>query len=161
MSWDSYVAMITNVYDAATQQYTVTAVGKDGAIFGLDGGVWAKSEGLTVTQYEHEIQLDETNVQKISVDEPEILKKLLGGDDRCGDGGVRIGGEKYMVTKRDGKLINLSKRGGGAIIGKAKTCGVIGIYEADKVDSTGKGQNPGDLTLRIEALVEYLESQGY
>ena len=63
-----------------------------------------------------------------------------------------------MLTRREGKFINLSKRGGGAIIGKAKTCGVIGIFDKAKVDSTGKAQNPGDLALRIEALVEYLES---
>ena len=70
MSWDSYVAMITNVYDAATQQYTVTGVGQDGAIFGYDGAVWAKSEALTITQYDHEIQIDETNTQTVAVDEP-------------------------------------------------------------------------------------------
>ena len=66
-----------------------------------------------------------------------------------------------MFVSQEGKLTRLSKRRGGAIIGKAKTCGVIGTWNSEDADSTGKNQNPGDVTLRIEALVEYLESQGY
>ena len=162
MSWDSYVAMITNVFDAEAGAYTVTGVGQHGGIFGFDGTKWGTTEGFDLTAYDYDIVLDDDgNTQKVAVDEPGIFKDLLNGNDKGGDAGVRLGNEKYMVVRRDGKFINLSKKAGGAVIGKAKTCAVIGVWTSASVDSTGKNQNPGDLHKRVEALVEYLEGQGY
>ena len=140
----------------------MTGVGEHGGIFGHDGVKWGTSEGFDLTAYPYDIVLDdEGNTQKADVDEVKIFKDLLNGNDRGGEAGVRLGGEKYMVVRRDGKFINLSKRAGGAIIGKAKTCAAIGTWTNTKKDSSGKVQNPGDLQLRLEALVEYLETQGY
>ena len=161
MSWDSYIAMITNVYDYSAQAYTVTGVAQYGAIYGHDGTKWGSTEGFDLKSYEYEIQIDDTNTQKVNIDEVAIFKKVITGDDRGGEAGIRFGGEKYMVTSRDGNRVNLSKKAGGAIIGKAKTCAVIGVWTSALKDSTGKYQNPGDTWTRVKAMVEYLESQGY
>ena len=66
-----------------------------------------------------------------------------------------------MVTGRDGNRINLSKKAGGLIVGKAKTCAVLGIWTSALKDSNGKFQNPGDVWTRVKAMVDYLESQGF
>ena len=162
MSWDGYVAMITNVFDAASNSYTVTGVAKNGGIFGHDGTKWGATEGFDLTAYDYDVVLDEEgNKKTVNVDEKALFKDVLNGQTRGGEAGLRFNNEKYMFVSQEGKLTRLSKRGGGAIIGKAKTCGVIGTWNSEDADSTGKNQNPGDVTLRIEALVEYLESQGY
>ena len=66
-----------------------------------------------------------------------------------------------MCTGRDGNRINLSKKAGGAIIAKAKTCAVIGVWTSAMKDSHGKFQNPGDVWGRVKAMADYLETQGY
>ena len=161
MSWDSYIAMITNVYDYSAQSYTVTGVAQYGAIYGLDGTKWGSTEGFDLKSYEYEIQIDDTNTKKVSIDEVATLKSILTGDDKGGEAGIRLNGEKLMITGRDGNRINLSKKAGGLIIGKAKTCAVLGEWTSAQKDSHGKFQNPGDVWARVKAMVEYLESQGY
>ena len=37
------------------------------------------------------------------------------------------------------------------MVGKAKTCAVIGIWHSDDTDSTGKNQNPGDVLVEVHA----------
>lgn len=98
MSWDGYVAMITNVYDAAAQQYTVTGVGQFGGIFGFDGTKWATSEGFDLTCYEYNIQIDDETTQAVQIDEPSILKSIINGNSKGGEAGIRLGNEKYMVV---------------------------------------------------------------
>ena len=74
----------------------------------------------------------------MTVDEVAIFKSILNGDDKGGEAGIRLGGEKFMVTGRDGNRINLSKKAGGAIIAKSKTCAVIGVWTSALKDSHGK-----------------------
>ena len=121
-------------------------------------GCWSASISSKVKADSHAVLLA---TKKVAVDEKALFKDLLNGQTRGGEAGIRFNNEKYMFVSQEGKLTRLSKRGGGAIIGKAKTCGVIGTWNSEDADSTGKNQNPGDVTLRIEALVEYLEQQGY
>ena len=161
MSWDSYIAQITNVYDYAAGAYTATGVAQFGAIYGLDGSKWGASEGFDLKSYEYEMQIDDSTTKKVHIDEVDIFKNLLTGNDKGGEAGNRFGGEKYMVTGRDGIRINLSKKAGGMIVGKAKTCAVIGVWTSALKDSNGKFQNPGDVWTRVKAMVDYLESQGY
>ena len=161
MSWDSYIAMITNVYDYSAQAYTVTGVAQYGAIYGLDGTKWGATEGFDLKSYEYEIHIDDTNTKKVNIDEVAIFKSVVTGDDKGGEAGIRINGEKLMCTGRDGNRINLSKKAGGLIIGKAKTCAVLAEWTSAQKDSNGKFQNPGDTWARVKAMVEYLESQGY
>ena len=162
MSWDSYVAMITNVFDAEKNSYTVNNVAKNGGIFGLDGTKWGATEGFDFTAYDYEVVLDEEgNKKSVPVDEKQLFKNVLSGETRGGEAGLRFNGEKFMFVSQEGPYTRLSKRGGGAIIGKAKTCGVIGTWDSEEKDSSGKNQNPGDVALRIEALVDYLSTQGY
>ena len=162
MSWDGYVAMIQHVFDAASNSYTVQNVAASGGIFGLDGTKWGATEGFDLTVYDYDVLLDEEgNKKTVNVDEKALFKDVLNGNTRGGEAGLRFGNDKYMFVSQEGKYTRLSKRGGGAIIGKAKTCGVIGTWDTASTDSTGKNQNPGDVMLRIEALVQYLEQQGY
>ncbi len=161
MSWDSYIAQITNVYDYAAGAYTATGVAQFGAIYGLDGSKWGSSEGFDLTSYDYEIDDGTGTTKKIAIDESAILKAVLSGDDKGGEAGIRIGKEKFMLTGRDGDRINLSKKAGGLIIGKAKTCAVLGVWTSAQKDSNGKFQNPGDVWARVKAMVDYLTSQGY
>ena len=138
MSWDSYIAQITNVYDYTAQTYTATGVAQFGAIYGLDGSKWGSTAGFDLTTYEYELDDGAGNVTKVIVNEPEILKSILGGNDKGGEAGIRLGGEKYMLTGREADRINLSKKAGGMIIGKSKTCAVLGVWTSALKDSNGK-----------------------
>ena len=66
-----------------------------------------------------------------------------------------------MLSGSEDGRINLTKKAGGMIIGKAKTCAVLGVWTSALKDSHGKFQNPGDTWARVKAMVDYLTSQGY
>ena len=138
MSWDTYAQMITNVWDYPSQKFSGSGIGQFGAIIGYDGTLWAATPGFALTAYDYSIQLDETNTKTVAVDEVQIYKSLLLGDSRGGEAGIRLNQEKFMVTSKDGPRINLSKKGGGAIILKSKQCSLIGVWTSASKDFSGK-----------------------
>jgi profilin len=125
MSWDSY-----------TQTLTSGGAAKSAAIIGLEGGVWAASPGLT-----------------ISADE---IKTLVSGFSNASvfqQGGVVVGGQKYMYLQSDETQIQGKKGATGVSVAKAGKCLIIGIY--------GDGQQPGNCRSNVERIRDYLVGVGY
>ena len=74
-----------------------------------------------------------------------------------------MGGEKYMLTYKDEEaaITQLTRRGGGAVVGKTASAVVIGFWKKDKADSNGKTQNMEDCFARVKEMAAYLIEQGY
>ncbi|CAI2381908.1 unnamed protein product [Moneuplotes crassus] len=161
MSWDSYVAMMTNTLDPETNAYTVTGVGTFGAIYGTDGSKWGNTEGFELYAYEYEIDGGDGTTTKVAINEVDIVKDILGGKTKGGDAGIRLGNKKYMhISEYDG-VHKLVCSGGGALIAKTEKCYMVCVYDTKNNDSNGKPQNPGDVEKNMLYLRTYLTENGY
>ena len=161
MSWDSYVAMITNTLDPETNQYTTTGVGTYGAIYGTDGSKWGATEGFELYAYEYEIDAGDGTVEKENINEVDIVKGIFEGKTKGGKAGVRLGNKKYMYISSYEGIHKLSCGGGGALLAKTDKCYLVAIWDSSNQDSNGKPQNPGDVEKNLIYLKEYLKSSGY
>jgi len=74
-----------------------------------------------------------------------------------------MGDEKFMLTFKDDEapLAQMTRRGGGACVGKTTTAVVIGWWKKDKVDSNSKAQNMEDCFKLVQEMTTYLTEQGY
>ena len=74
-----------------------------------------------------------------------------------------MGGEKYMLTYKDDSaaITQMTRRNGGAVVGKAATVVIIGFWKKDKQDSNGKFQNMEDVFKLVQEMTAYLIEQGY
>ena len=156
MSWDAYVAMMTNTFDPDTNQYSVTGVGTHGAIYGKDGAKWGATEGFELYAYDYEIDTGDGNTEKEYINEVDIVKGIFEGKTKGGKAGVRIGNKKYMYIGSYDGVHKLSCSGGGAILAQTNKCYLIAIWDNSNQDSTGKPQNPGDVEKNVAYLREYL-----
>ena len=161
MSWDSYVAMITNTLDPETNQYTTTGVGTYGAIYGKDGSKWGATEGFELYAYEYEIDAGDGTTEKENINEVEIVKGIFDGKTKGGKAGVRLGNKKYMYISNYDGIHKLSCGGGGALLGQTDKCYIVAIWDSSNQDSNGKPQNPGDVEKNLVYLREYLKNSGY
>ena len=68
-----------------------------------------------------------------------------------------------MLTYKEDEasLAQLTRRGGGACVGKAATVVIIGFWKKDKQDSNGKTQNMEDCFKLVQEMTAYLSEQGY
>ena len=161
MSWDSYVAMMTNTLDPETNQYTTTGVGTFAAIYGTDGSKWGTTEGFELYAYEYEIDAGDGSVEKENINEVDIVKGIFEGKTKGGKAGIRLGNKKYMYISAYDGLHKLACGGGGAILGKTDKCYLIATWDSSNMDSAGKPQNPGDVEKNMVYLKEYLANSGY
>ena len=160
MSWDAYVAMMTNTLNPETNQYDVTGVGSYGAIYGKDGAKWGSTEGFELYAYEYEIDAGDGTTEKENVNEVDIVKGIFEGKTKGGKAGIRMANKKYMYINSYDGLHKLSCGGGGAILGQTGNCYLIATWDSSVSDSTGKPQNPGDVEKNVSYLREYLKESG-
>ena len=160
MSWDSYVAMMTNTLNPDTNQYDVTGVGSNAAIYGKDGSKWGASEGFELYAYEYKIDPGDGTEEVENVNEVDILKGIFEGKTKGGKAGVRLGNKKYMYISNYDGVHKLSAGGGGAILGETEKCFLIATWDSTQADSAGKPQNPGDVEKNVIYLREYLKESG-
>ena len=158
MSWDSYVAMMTNTLDPETNQYTVTGVGSNGAIYGKDGSKWGATEGFELYAYEYKIDNGDGTETTENINEVDILKGIFEGKTKGGNAGVRLGNKKYMYINAYDGIHKLSAGGGGCLLAETSNAYLIATWDSASADSTGKPQNPGDLEKNIIYLREYLNA---
>jgi len=86
------------------------------------------------------------SIQNVEVNEVACAMGGADGNRQPSQAGIRMAAEKYMLTYKDEEVAvaQLTKRGGGACVGKTTTAVVIGVWMKDQVDSTGKTQNMED-----------------
>ena len=161
MSWDGYVAMLTNTLDPDTNKYTTTAVGTFAAIYGVNGSKWGSTEGFELYAYEYDIDAGDGTTIKETVNEVDIVRGIFEGKTTGGSAGIRLGNKKYMYISEYDGLHKLACGGGGAILGRTDNCYMIATWDSTNVDSSGKPQNPGDVEKNVIYLRQYLKDIGY
>jgi hypothetical protein len=142
----------------------MTNVNEHGAIYGLDGTLWAANEGFQVYSYDFDMMLEDGSTKKVPVNEFTTMLEASKGNRKGSEAGIRINNQKYMLLRHDptSKCAYLGREGGGgACIVQVKTAIVIGIWNKAAEMSNGKLQNPGDCNDLTEKMGVYLTSMGY
>ncbi|OEL22583.1 Profilin-4 [Dichanthelium oligosanthes] len=132
MSWQAYV---DDHLMCEIEGQRLTAA----AIIGLDGSIWAQSEG-TFPQFKPE----EIAAIMKDFEEPGTLAPT----------GLFLGGTKYMVIQGEHGVVIRGKKGtGGITIKKTGMSLIIGIYD--------EPMTPGQCNMVVERLGDYLVEQGF
>ncbi|KAF9153931.1 hypothetical protein BG015_002300 [Linnemannia schmuckeri] len=126
MSWQSYV------------DNNLVGTGKvaKGAIFGLDGSLWATSSNFSVSAAE--------------------AKKLIAAFDDVNDiaaNGLYLEGTKYVYLRTVGDSIYARNGATGITAVKTKQCVLVGFYN--------ENQQAGDCNGVVESVATYLKESGY
>jgi len=159
--WQSYIDQIVNKMDYNTNEFSVTGICDEAAIYGHDGSAWAWSPGfpeLKVSSFTVE-GMTAADTKTHQVDEFQCALKAADGNRNPSEAGIILGGEKYMFTSNNDGLTQLSRRGGGgASLMKTNTALVIAFWKKDKPFTGGKNgvQNAGDCAMQVEAMAKYL-----
>ncbi|KAF9183709.1 profilin, required for normal timing of actin polymerization in response to thermal stress [Haplosporangium sp. Z 767] len=126
MSWQTYV------------DNNLVGTGKvsKGAIYGLDGSVWATSPGFNV-----------------SGDEVKSLVAAFSDSSNIAANGLFLEGVKYVYLRTVGDSIYARHGATGVTLTKAKTCVLVGFY--------GENMQAGDCNSVVENLAQYLVSMNY
>ena len=128
------------------------------AILDQKGNVLAKTPGLEIKSYQHEITNEEGKPEKVLVEEGKALVEIVLTGSTKSKAGIRINNKKYMLVKFEGgkKLAYFSKIGGGACVMATKTVIVFASYNTELKMSDGNSQNPGLCNEVVEKLGDML-----
>ncbi|TNV75876.1 hypothetical protein FGO68_gene17275 [Halteria grandinella] len=162
--WDAYLHQITNKFDHATNQYTLTNVCEFAAIYGHDGNAWATSPGFALYNYEFDLTQEDGSKKKVPVSEFKACFEATKGNRKGSEAGIRIANQKYMFIKHnpENNSVYLAREGGGgACIIKTGQTIVIGVWNKAASMSNGQLQNAGDCNELVEAMGKYLIQSGY
>ncbi|TAQ87158.1 hypothetical protein B7494_g4537 [Chlorociboria aeruginascens] len=130
MSWQAYV----------DSSLVGTGYVDKGALCSVAGdSVWASTEGFNVTPNELK----------------EVVKGLNGETDDLWAEGLHIAGDRYVLTKAEGRVLLARKGKAGVVIVKTTQAILISYYDEDKNQLL---QNASTTT---EKLADYLIGQGY
>lgn len=111
---------------------------KRACICGLDGSIWARSEGA------NEFKGTEAELKKFIA----LFEKIHEVPGK----GCELEGIHYIVPRTEDNLIFGKKDKTGLFASKTKTAVVIGCYE---------GENAADARVAVEKLAQYLNEAGY
>jgi len=126
MSWQTYVD--TNLVGTGK---VVKA-----AILGLGGGVWAASQGYS-----------------LSLDEQKAILTAYAEREETQKNGIRLSGHKFFALRVDDRSIYLKKGSDGVVIVKTKQAVLVAEYIAPT--------QAAEATPVVEGLADYLISVGY
>ncbi|XP_077988179.1 profilin-like [Glandiceps talaboti] len=134
MSWDGY---IDNMIAQSKDSSGIAHICK-GGIYGKDGSLWGKSEGV-------EVKTEEVKC---------LIPALTEGDtSHVAANGIVLEGKKYQFLRvdEDAKAMYGKKKGeGGISIMASKTAVIIGMYD--------EGKQAGNANKGVQVIGEYLES---
>ena len=146
MSWNDWVK--NSLINCTDHGHSYMNVLTDAAIVGLDGAVWARTDGID-----------------IKPDECKKLNELLNQSEN-NTPSVVVGGKKYQVTHYEpNAFVYLKIKEGGATIAKTTKAFVVGIYSTAKKYKTGEGkelpQSVGMCNTVVENLAATLKGMNY
>ena len=158
--WQTYADQVVNRFDYDTNDWAITNVCNGGAIYGQDGTLWAVSgnEGGDLSTYQHPLEGMDGSVNNVEVNEVACAMGASDGNRNPSEAGIRMGGGKYMLTYKDPDqaIAQLTRAGGGAVVGKTTTAVVIGFWKKDQQDSTQKFQNMEVVFKLVKEMCDYL-----
>ena len=158
--WQTYADQVVNRFDYETNDWAITNVCSGAAIYGQDGTLWANSgtEGGDLTTYQHPLEGMGGDITNVEVNEVACAMGAADGNRQPSQAGIRMGKGKYMLTYKDDELAiaQLTRSGGGAVVGKTTTAVVIGFWKKDQVDSNSRPQNMEDCRGLVQEMCSYL-----
>lgn len=100
--WNTYAEQVKSKFDYDSNDWAITNISSGAAIYGLEGGVWGLSEGMSeLTTYQHELDDGEGNKEMVEVNEVTCAAGAADGNRAPSKAGIRICGKKYMLTYKD------------------------------------------------------------
>ena len=150
--WDQYIGHLMGFYSAKKNEWTKQGVCESCAIYGMDGTLWAASDKWKgLSEYKHTVESmgDEAN-ETIDVNELEIAKTISTGNRNPGKAGVRLCGQKFMMTTYDEGLASLSASVGGGAVARTGKALIIAIFNKEAHMSNKMNQNVGDVAIGVE-----------
>ncbi|KAF2747310.1 Profilin/allergen [Sporormia fimetaria CBS 119925] len=129
MSWQAYV----------DQSLVGTGNIDKAVIVGLDGTVWASTEGFSIPPAELKVILD-------SFDDKSDPKKVIVE-------GLKVNGEKYMTISADEDSLKAKKGKEGLVVAKTNQAVLIGHHPEDIQTNVANSS--------VAELQEYLKKVGY
>ena len=157
--WEGYIYQIQNKFDHTTQQYKLTNVCEHAALFGLDGTMWASTQGFQLYNYEFEMTQEDGSKKKVNVNEFNCVVEATTGNRKGSEAGIRMANQKYMMIKHnpENNSVYLGREGGGgACVARTKSALVIGIWNKAAQMGNGNLQNAGDCNECVEKVAEFL-----
>ena len=120
-----------------------------------DGTLWAATPNMCPRKYEGAVTLEDGSEEMQMIDERTNLVELVKTGQK-GPQGLRLNGEKYIVTRTLPEPFTVYGKGPGG--GLVMTCTteviMIGFWEAEK------GHTAGGCAILVEKLGDYLREQG-
>ena len=162
--WQTYAQQLMHKFDYDTNDWAINNVANGAAIYGQDGTLWAAegNEGGDLAEYQHPLEGMDGSVQQVNVSEVACACGAADGNRNPSEAGIRMGKTKYMMTYKDPDqpITQLTRAGGGAVVGKTQTGVCIAFWKKDQADSNGKTQNMEDCFKLVKEMVDYLTEQG-
>lgn len=128
-----------------TNEWTTTNVCSAAGIYGHDGTLWASSPAGSdlISSYPHEIEQEDGTVQTVQLNEAVCALGASNNNRNPTPAGIRLNRLKHMIKFYDAetKCVMLGSSTGGACVGQALTCFVVGFFNKEQKDSNGKTQN--------------------
>jgi hypothetical protein len=163
--WQTYTDQVVNRFDYDANDWSITGVCNGAAIYSQDGTLWAMSgnEGDGLADYAHPLEQMDGSVQEVQISEIACAIGAADGNRSPSEAGIRMGKTKYMLTYKDPDqaIAQLTRSGGGAVVGKTSTAVVIGFWKKDQADSNGRAQNMEDAFKLVKEMCDYLIEQGF
>merc|ERR1711990_339090 len=164
-AWMEYIQQVLDKMNFNTGEYTKTGVCEAAAIYGQDGSAWAWSPNFPELQPQQVTieGMTDADTKTVTVDEFNCALQAGKGNRNPGEGGIRMGNEKYMFVSHNDGLTQLSKKGGGASIYLTATAMIIAFFVKDKpmTHSNKEFQTAGGCSDQVLAMGNYLKDQGY
>lgn len=167
MSWSMFVDMYLVNFTHQPTGRSASNVCEQGAIFGLDGAVWAATPGFSLDSYSTEIMNDDGSSSVAPIDEFATLEDAFQNNGLTSRaGGLRLHRERYHLISFDGEkgVMYLRKRGGGACVARTTSAFVIGTFSSQLqmtgLDGSLEPQNPGATNRSCEDLQAVLLQSG-
>ena len=164
-AWQTYADQVLNKFDYETNDWAITNVNSGAALYGHDGTLWASAgtEGSNLSTYQHPMEGLDGSMTNVEVNEVACALAACDGNKRPTEAGIRIAGAKMMLTYKEPEaaVAQLTRGGGGVVVGKTVSALVVGFWKKDQVDSLGKPQSMDACFKLVKEMTDYLIEQGY
>ena len=121
-------------YSAKKGEFTKQNVCDSCAIYGLDGTLWAASpKWKPLSEYDHTVEGLGEESTSVKVNEFKIAEAVAQGNRNPSAAGVRLCGQKFLMTTHEEGVTMLTKAGGGGgTVARSGKAIVIGLPRDDE-----------------------------
>ena len=97
----------------------------------------------------------------MKVNELKCADAISSGNRNPSAAGIRLCGQKFMMTTHEEGLASLSKLGGGGgAVARTMKCLIIAIFNKDAMMTNNLNQNIGDVAIGVERVQKFLKVAG-